>query len=1647
MKKWNVLKLLSLTLVSVCVCFAAMLVYAEESSSNKNFKYYYEQLRTEEAKGIYTTLESMLANGDLEKGNVTVDLVELGILENKAYEKDALMADFISARDAFMFDHNIFYVDFDKFSLSQTQSGKGYAVNMGIGREKTYFADGFDADTAVDAIITFENKVDTIAQKAAQKTELDEQIRVAYDEVIRTVAYALEKDAKPENVLFVRNPYGALVKGESVCEGYARALKAVLDKLEIDNVIVQGMYVDDEDFNSNGSTLEPHMWNYVKMDDNRWYLLDATMGDGAGVNAAYYFLKDGTQDIVKYYQPDGVISLSSLSMEFSYPSLSGSEYQRMSLAFTYETQADETRHISYKGKGFAKAKEAGQHIVCSFDGAQWFYLENYMTWVSAVASPVQLEDYENYFVEPSALGMAYYGVTEVSPSTDMPSSSSDWSDFYTCLGEVCDISKAGEVIELKKSAPVPVTKTPVTSRLDGGKVYDVTVTYSEPLTLANKANPAGIKGTDAVSEGSQYTNFKWDEKNPSVISFTFTTSSTYNYSTAYYFEFTNLVGAESLLAPKPVGFYVVNTPAFVCPKATGFVNTIYANTPALIADSNLAESDWLDKDGNSIGSNLPSRLALVAAPVEGEDAKKYEDKIGGNIKAAQTYDLSLTLCSSQVSFISGKKLKVFVPFPAGLNADSGVTFKAYHFDKNGNPEEITCVTTAHGIIMMCDAFSTYTVAAVEQESEPEKNVLVSVFGDGGVYLPSEENTVELLKLQNAAAQSVVIKANAGHKIESILLNGNAVAVSNNKEMAISLDYAELLAAGNTLEVSFAVLTAADEGGIPIYTAPVINEGLVYNAAEQVLLTAGSVEFGTMFYSLDKENWYETVPTAKNAGDYTVWYKIEGDATHDSVEPQELHVKIEAKSIYVTLSGKAEKVYDDNNSVTDMTQLIYELTGVEEADKNTVQVNTADAYATFESAAAGENIAVTVYDLKLNTDNYVLTSNQATANIGKITQATLDYTAPHPVNDLVYNGTEQALISAGSISAGSQGSFQYRLEGGLWSENLPTGKDAGNYKVYYKIVGGSNYQDEQEKSMIVHIAPKMVEVSAAGTVEKTYDGSHDATNFISNITYSVSGLCGTETIADVLDTSRVTAVFADENAGTGKAIIIQGLQIKNKNYRLDENADVTATGSILPKELTIILTGVVEKTYDKTTTVTDTAGLQFELSGMIAGDTSDVAVDYNSGAFVYETAHAGHDILVTAKNLGITGTKANNYILTSASASAYIGVIHPKMLSVMVNGSASKVYDGTTDADVSQLVFGLKTVLSGDVVRVDASYATAVFASSDVGDNKDVIVTGLIIDNHNYMLSPDDVRAKVGSISKAELTVTVNHETIEKGSDMPNFDVHYEGFVGVEDESVLSGTLVYDCDYTKESEAGKYDVAVSGLTSANYKILFVNGTLTVYEHLVPEYVISEIKNPIDDVNSELKITFGTSIDELKAMLPSEIAVTYEMKDIVASRKRLAGAANVAMIRVTWNMGDYNPEAAKTYELTGTFNREDLEKYNIVNAEQFVPKIKVTVLAKVTPTPTPTEKPAEPTPTPTEKPAEPTPTPTEKPAEPTPTPTEKPAKPTPTPTEKPAEPTPTPTGKPVLPDTGDSSNWMVWVCILIASAAVVCMVCGKRMRTKF
>ncbi len=88
-------------------------------------------------------------------------------------------------------------------------------------------------------------------------------------------------------------------------------------------------------------------------------------------------------------------------------------------------------------------------------------------------------------------------------------------------------------------------------------------------------------------------------------------------------------------------------------------------------------------------------------------------------------------------------------------------------------------------------------------------------------------------------------------------------------------------------------TKEDKGPVTLYAVwqqiitavPTPKLGMVYNGEEKTLINAGTAVGGTMQYSLDNIDWSDELPKATNAGTYTVYYKVVGDASHADYTPE------------------------------------------------------------------------------------------------------------------------------------------------------------------------------------------------------------------------------------------------------------------------------------------------------------------------------------------------------------------------------------------------------------------------------------------------------------------------------------------------------------------------------------------------------------------------------------------------------------------------------------------------------------------------------------------------------------------------------------------------------------------------------------------
>ena len=119
---------------------------------------------------------------------------------------------------------------------------------------------------------------------------------------------------------------------------------------------------------------------------------------------------------------------------------------------------------------------------------------------------------------------------------------------------------------------------------------------------------------------------------------------------------------------------------------------------------------------------------------------------------------------------------------------------------------------------------------------------------------------------------------------------------------------------------------------------------------------------------------------------------------------------------------------------------------------------------------------------------------------KVNKADCQITPPAAVENLVYTGEEQALITAGTAIGGT---MQYSLNGTDWQDTVPVGTNAVTYTVQYQVIGDSNHNNTKPASVSVTIARQPVNVPEKDATVFTYDGEKKTYTIAANDNYTIA----------------------------------------------------------------------------------------------------------------------------------------------------------------------------------------------------------------------------------------------------------------------------------------------------------------------------------------------------------------------------------------------------------------------------------------------------------------------------------------------------------------------------------------------------------------
>lgn len=212
----------------------------ENQKENIN-RYYYDNLSTRE-KEIYRAIDEKVEN----------------MPENIELPKESDSQEVKNAINAVTADNPI-YMMLDSSTYTITSRGRNRTLSIGYSLTKAEYQKRKEK---------VNNKIEEIVFNMPQNLSEWEKELYIHDYIINNCVYKLD-DIKSRGTA-----YGALIKGEAVCEGYAEAAKLLMSRVGIECITVTGIACD-----KHGK--ENHMWNEVKLPDG-WYFLDLTWDDPQG---------------------------------------------------------------------------------------------------------------------------------------------------------------------------------------------------------------------------------------------------------------------------------------------------------------------------------------------------------------------------------------------------------------------------------------------------------------------------------------------------------------------------------------------------------------------------------------------------------------------------------------------------------------------------------------------------------------------------------------------------------------------------------------------------------------------------------------------------------------------------------------------------------------------------------------------------------------------------------------------------------------------------------------------------------------------------------------------------------------------------------------------------------------------------------------------------------------------------------------------------------------------------------------------------------------------------------------------------------------------------------------------------------------------
>ena len=168
-----------------------------------------------------------------------------------------------------------------------------------------------------------------------------------------------------------------------------------------------------------------------------------------------------------------------------------------------------------------------------------------------------------------------------------------------------------------------------------------------------------------------------------------------------------------------------------------------------------------------------------------------------------------------------------------------------------------------------------------------------------------------------------------------------------------------------------------------------------------------------------------------------------------------------------------------------------------------------------------------------------------------------------------------------------------------------------------------------------------------------------------------------------------------------------------------------------------------------------------------------------------------------------------------------------------------------------------------------------------------------------------------SVSRAPLAIRANDAAKYYGEELPTFTASGVGFVNGDTLTTLGGTLGFTTSATATSAVGTYAVTPGGLSSPNYAITFIDGTLTISK-ATTTLTLSSAPNP-SKPNETVELRVSVGVAAPGAGTPTG-SVEFRQDGVLLDIEKLKNG--VATLEVAFRKGTYAISAV--YSGDGNFN---------------------------------------------------------------------------------------------------------------------------------